>query len=94
LRIAQKAVLMSNAAALATAQARVDAVVNPAMELYAERNRFLHRFYRVSLRDLRRLNDCLTKLSDDDLRRVAVFAEGLAEWASGDAELPDGQANG
>lgn len=73
-------------AALDRAQAKID----PAMELYAERNRLLVVVYRVPLRDLRRLNDLIAKLSDDDLRQVAAFAEGLADWDT--AESASGNA--
>jgi len=31
--------------------------------------------------DIVRLNETIAKLSESDLRRVAAFAEGLAEWS-------------
>jgi hypothetical protein len=46
---------------------------------------------RLELRDLKRLNGILRKLSDDDMKRVAAYAEGLAEWSEGD---PDGSSKG
>lgn len=33
--------------------------------------------------DLVRLNKLLGKMSEDELKRVAVFAESLAEWSDG-----------
>ncbi len=67
------------------AVARADAAMKPALDLYAERNKIATLYYRLPLRDLVRLNQLLARLSDDDLRRVAAFAEGLAEWGRGDA---------
>lgn len=72
---------------LATAESRIQ----PALELYAERNRLAVVVYRLPLRDLRRLNDLIGNLGDEGLRQVARYAEALAEWAdpapsSGDAQ--------
>lgn len=66
----------------AAAIARADAQIAPVMELYKERNRLHVLIYRLPLSDLVRLNELLAKLSDDDLRQVAAFAEGLAAWGS------------
>lgn len=46
---------------------------------------------RLDLRDLERLNGILKRLSEDDMKRVAAYAEGLAEWSQGD---PDGAPQG
>lgn len=37
----------------------------------------------LSTRDIVRLNELLAKISPDDLKRSAAFAEGLVEWAAG-----------
>lgn len=71
------------------ANARTDAKMKPALDLYAGRNKLFHMVCRLPLRDLLRLNGILERLSDDDLRRVAAFAEGLAEWADSGSESPD-----
>lgn len=69
--------------------------------LYHERVKLWTLTCRLPLRDIRRLNELLAKLSDDDLRQIAVYAEGLAEWdaiahaSSGDANAdrpPEGAA--
>jgi hypothetical protein len=49
-------------------------------ELYEYRNKIARILYRVPLEDLKRLHAILVALSDDDMRSVARFAEGLAEW--------------
>lgn len=46
---------------------------------------------RLELRDLERLNRILRKLSDEDMKRVAAYAEGIAEWSEG---APDGPSEG
>jgi len=46
---------------------------------------------RLELRDLERLNGILKRLSDADMKRVAAYAEGLAEWSEG---APDGSSEG
>lgn len=56
-------------------------------KLYAERCWLWHLSCRLKLEDLERLNGILRKLSDDDMKRVAAYAEGLAEWSEG---APDG----
>ncbi len=55
--------------------------MRPALKLYEQRCYLWRLTCRLPLRDLIRLNFLLGKLSDDDLRQVAAFAEGLAEWA-------------
>lgn len=72
-----------------TANAKADASMKPALDLYRERCWLWHLSCRLPLRDLERLNGILRQLSDDDLKRVAAFAEGLAEWASPESESPD-----
>lgn len=67
-------------AAQQAAIAKADAQIAPAMALYAERNRIMHLACRLPLRDLQRLNRVLERLTDDDLRAVAAYAEGLADW--------------
>lgn len=71
--------------------ARVDAIIKPAMDLYHERCWLWHLSCKLELRDLQRLNGILRQLSDDDLRRVAAYAEGLAEWSSPASQSPDGE---
>lgn len=44
---------------------------------------------RLPFRDLERLNGILRKLSDDDLKRVAAYAEGLADFAVIEQESDD-----
>jgi hypothetical protein len=73
----------------AAAIAKVDASMKPVHDLYEQRCYLWRLSCRLPLRDLQRLNALLAKLSDDDLRMVATFAEGLAEWSSGDASCPD-----
>jgi hypothetical protein len=46
---------------------------------------------RLSTRDVVRLNELLSKISPEDLAKVATFAEGLVEWASGVPESSDAQ---
>ena len=77
----------------AAAIARADASMKPALDLYAARNVLMHKICMLPMRDLERLNGILARLSDDDLRRVAAFAEGLAEWSSGDASSSDAQVS-
>lgn len=67
--------------------ARADASMAPALELYAERNKLAHVYYRLDLESLRLVNRLLRTLTDDELRMVARYAEGLAEW-----RLPDSQS--
>lgn len=59
---------------------RANEIMRPAQELYDERCRLWRLSCDLPLRDLRRLNQLLAKLSHDDLRQIARFAEGLAEW--------------
>lgn len=44
----------------------------------------------LGTRDVVRLNELLGKLSADDLKRVATFAEGLAEWNAPVPQSSDG----
>lgn len=69
--------------------AKANASMKPALDLYEARCWLWHLSCRLPLRDLQRLNAILARLSDNDLRMVATFAEGLAEWSSGDACCPD-----
>lgn len=71
------------------ANARADAKMKPALDLYAGRNKLFHLVCRLELRDLLRLNGILARLSDADLKRVAAYAEGLAEWSDSGSESPD-----
>lgn len=73
--------------------ARADASMAPALELYEERSKIAYVYYRLDLESLRRVNKILRALTDQELRMVAAYAEGLAEWRlpepqSGDAENP------
>lgn len=84
------------AAALTDAQrkglAAAESKIQPALELYAERNRLAVVVYRLPLGDLKRLNDLVAKLGDDGLRQVARYAEALAEWADAESSSGDAQA--
>lgn len=77
---------------------RTAAAIQPALDLYAERNRLLVVVYRLPLKDLKRLNELLSKLNellskltDSDLADLAAYAEGLAAWGSPESESPDAQ---
>jgi hypothetical protein len=59
---------------------KAEASMRPAHELYEQRCYLWRLSCKLELRDLKRLNDLLKKLSDDDLREVARYAEGLAEF--------------
>ncbi len=61
---------------------RANRTIDPVLALHAERDKVITKLYRLPMRDLVRLNGVLARLSDDDLRRVAAYAEGLAEWGS------------
>lgn len=79
----------------AEVKARVDASMKPTLDLYRERCWLWRLTCLLELRDLERLNGILRRLSETDLKRVAAFAEGLAEWAepvlqSPDAKISDG----
>lgn len=71
------------------ATAKANAQMKPALDLYEERCWLWHLSMRLPLRDLKRLNGILKRLSDDDLKRVAAYAEGLAEWSSDASQSPD-----
>lgn len=60
--------------------AKADAVIGPALQLYEERTKLMRVICRLPMRDLVRLNALIARLSDDDLRHVAAYAEGMAEW--------------
>jgi len=79
--------------AVTEAIARADAIMAPALELYAERNKLAALYYRLPLRDLVRLNQLIAQLSEEDLRRVVAFAEGLVAWGA-DASQETTQAGG
>lgn len=52
----------------------------------------LHRItFRLSTRDLVRLNDLLAKCTEDELKRAAAFLEGLVEWRDPAPQSPDAQ---
>jgi hypothetical protein len=77
------------------AVARADAKMAPAMALLEQRNKLAYVYYRLDLESITRVNEILRILTDDELRMVAAYAEGLAEWRlpepqSGDA--PNSQA--
>lgn len=68
-----------------------------AVELYDERCRLAHLYYRLDLPTLRRVNEIVARLSDDALREVVAYAEGLAMWgqpdsSSADASIPHGSS--
>lgn len=46
---------------------------------------------RLSTRDIERLNDLLSKCTEDELKQAAAFLEGLVEWRSLAAESSDAQ---
>lgn len=74
---------------------RAKETMAPALALYAERNKLAVLVGKLELRDLIRLNLLLARLTDEELRQVARFAEGLAEWRepeqqSGDAAVSQG----
>lgn len=71
--------------------AKTEAAMKPAMDLYRERSWLWHLSCHLELRDLERLNGILRRLSKEDMKRVAAFAEGLAEWSSPDPQSPDAQ---
>lgn len=60
--------------------AKADASMAPALKMYEQRCSLWRLTCRLPLRDLERLNDLLGKLSDEQLREVARYAEGLAEF--------------
>lgn len=63
-----------------SAIAKADASMAPALKLYEQRCYLWRLSCRLPLRDLERLNALLGKLSEEDLREVARYAEGLAEF--------------
>ena len=78
----------------AAAIAKADAMMKPALDLYAQRNVLMHKVCMMPYRDLERLNRILSSLSEGDLRKVAAFAEGLAEWESGESFSGDATDHG
>jgi hypothetical protein len=75
--------------------ARADASMAPALALLEQRNKLAYVYYRLDLQSITRVNELLRILTDDELRMVAAYAEGLAQWRlpepqSGDA--PNSQA--
>lgn len=65
-------------------------VADAGLRLYEIRNGITRIVYRLDARDLERLHTLLHRLTDDDLRAVARYAEALADWPlpeshSGDA---------
>lgn len=81
----------AHVAVVKEATAKADAMMKPALDLYSERCWLWHLSCRLELRDLERLNGILRRLSDEDMKRVASFAEGLAEWST--PMVKDGQAS-
>lgn len=75
----------------AAAIEKANASMKPALDLYAERCKLWRRSCEIPLRDLERLNRIISVLSPADFKRVAAYAEGLAEWSSPEALSPDGQ---
>jgi len=69
---------------------RADRAMAPALALHAERDKLMPLIYRLPMRDLARLNQVLARLSPDDLRRVAAYAEGLAEWGPDASQVSNG----
>lgn len=51
-----------------------------AVKLFDERVKVARLVDRLLLRDIERLNRVLERLTDDDLRAVAVYAEAMADW--------------
>lgn len=62
--------------------------------LYQERNRLAHKAYLLSLRDLKRLNDLIARLTVAELQMVATYAEGLADWSAAEQASEDATGNG
>lgn len=60
--------------------AKADASMAPALRMYEQRSYLWRLTCRLPLRELERLNDLLGKLTDEQLREVARYAEGLAEF--------------
>lgn len=58
-------------------------------ELCDERCRLWRMTCRLPLRDIRRLNGILERLSDDNLRQVAAFAEDLADFLNPVSSVED-----
>lgn len=69
--------------------ARANESMRPGLEMVEERFWLWRLSCGLSLPDLKRLNDTLRKLDAADLKRVAAYAEGLAEWASDGPQSPD-----
>jgi hypothetical protein len=69
--------------------ARADAQMRPGLEMVEERFWLWRLSCGLALPELKRLNETLRKLSAADLKRVAAFAEGLAEWSSDEAQSSD-----
>lgn len=69
--------------------ASADAKMKPALDMVEERFWLWRVTCGLDLRDLKRLNSIIKRLSAEDLKRVAAYAEGLAEWSSDTTESPD-----
>lgn len=86
--------MTATAEAVAAANARARETIARGELLYTERNKIQYMIYRLPLRDLIRLNKILARLSEGDLKRVAAFAEGLAEWNAPETEDAPQEASG
>ena len=64
----------------AAAIAKADASTLHGRELYEQRSYLWRLTCFIELRDLKRLNELLGKLSKADLKQIAAYAEALAEW--------------
>jgi len=60
-------------------------ILKKAHELYDERCKLAKLYYRLDIDSLRRVNRLLDILTDDELRDVAAYAEGLASWRQPDS---------
>jgi hypothetical protein len=81
----------AHVAVVKAASEKANASMKPALDLYRERCWLWHLSCELPYRDLERLNGILKRLTHDDLKRVAAFAEGLAEWSEPASESPDAQ---
>lgn len=64
----------------AAAIARADASTEHGRKLYELRTRLMYLICKMPMRDLERLCDLVGRMSLEDAREVAAYAEGLAEF--------------